>query len=492
MNNKIEINNVNFSYDSKDKQLKNVNLSVADGECCVIVGASGCGKSTLTRLINGLIPSFYKGKLSGDISLDNENLRKLESWEISLLVGNVFQDPRSQFFANEVAGEVAFACENAGLSHEEIVERVHESAKEMNINNLLGTSIYTLSYGMRQRVAICSAKAMHPDVYVFDEPSANLDLQATYQFGKLIEGLKSEGKTIVIVEHRLFYLKGLADKYVFMKNGEIVSQYRAKELEKHSSSELNLMGLRSLNFDDIKIDERDESRNNNCVNFELKNISKKYSNNILLDNISFKYDSNEIIALIGANGVGKSTLGKICSGLSKESQGSILLDDKVLKRKNRVSKVWYIPQDLDSQLFGEDLVDEIITGMKNREDYVEEAENILKQLGLYEIKDRHPSTLSGGQKQRLVLGVAMIRKVPLIILDEPTSGLDFASMEQVAKLIKKQRSMGTKFLLISHDLEFIAKTCERIIVLEDSKVKDDYYLDDISKLLKSAGYKSKK
>ncbi len=492
MKNKIRIKDVNFSYNYKEKQLKNINLNVSDGECCVIVGSSGCGKSTMTRLLNGLIPSFFKGELSGEVYVDDIDIRSLESWEVSLLFGNVFQDPRSQFFANEVAGELAFACENAGLSHEEIVGRVHSSAKEMGIEELLGTSIYTLSYGMRQRVAICSAKAMHPDIYIFDEPSANLDLMATYQFGRLIKNLKKEGKTIIIVEHRLFYLKNIADKYVFMKNGEISSQYLAEELENHSTLELNNMGLRSFNFEDIIFNKKYENSKNEGVKFSVQNISKKFGKRILLENISFEYNDNEIIALVGSNGVGKSVLGKVCAGLVKENKGRIILNDEILKKKNRIAKVWYIPQDLDSQLFGEDLVDELITGIKNSDTYVEDAEEILNHLGLFEMKDRHPSTLSGGQKQRLVLGVAMLRKAPLVILDEPTSGLDFKSMKQVANLIKNQRELGTKFLIITHDIEFIAQTCERVIVLENAKIKEDYYLDDINKLLNSIGYHTRK
>ncbi len=488
MSNKIKMSDVNFSYNLKDKQLKNINFNIQDGECCVIVGSSGCGKSTLTRLINGLIPSFYKGEISGEVFIDNNNIRRLESWEISLLVGNVFQDPRSQFFANEVAGEVAFVCENAGLSHDEIVDRVDKSVREMGIEELLGTSIYTLSYGMRQRVAICSAKAMQPDVYVFDEPSANLDIKATYQFGKLIEALKKEGKTIVIVEHRLFYLKGISDRYIFMKDGEIAGEYKASDLEELSSKELNSMGLRAFNFEDIDIDKNEGTKQIKSVSFELKNICKNFYKDTLIEDVSFKYDNNEIIALVGSNGVGKSTLGKICSGLIKESSGKVLLNDSFIKKRDRVSKLWYIPQDLDSQLFGEDLMDELLTGIKNRDKYISEAEKILKELSLFDLKDRHPSTLSGGQKQRLVLGVAMLRGASLVILDEPTSGLDYRSMEQVARLIKKQRNKGIKFLIISHDIEFIAKTCERVIVIENGKVREDFYLRKINRLLDSLKY----
>ncbi len=488
MNNRIIIDNIDFSYQGKNKQLKNININISGGKCYVIVGSSGSGKSTLTRLINGLIPTFFEGELTGDIFIGDKNIKDLSSWEIGELVGNVFQDPRSQFFANEVAGEIAFGCENLGLAHDEIVDRVHTSAEKMDIMHLLNGSIYTLSYGIRQRVAICSARAMEPDIYVFDEPSANLDLEATYQFAELIKDLKEEGKTIVIVEHRLFYLKGIADNYIFMKDGEIVHNYLSTELEEYSSKKLNDMGLRSLCFEDIIIERRDSECQKTLSKFGVKNISKRYGKKILLEDISFKFDKDEIIAITGLNAVGKSTLGKICAGLQKESKGEILLNGSPLYKKKRLGKIWYIPQDLDSQLFGEDLLDELVTGLKNKEEYIEKAEELLKRLGLFELKDRHPSTLSGGQKQRLVLGVAMMRNVSVVILDEPTSGLDYKSMEQVANLIQEQRNMGIKFLIISHDIEFIAKTCERVITLENARIKQDYYLTEINRLLRSMRY----
>jgi len=243
-----------------------------------------------------------------------------------------------------------------------------------------------------------------------------------------------------------------------------------------------------LHFEDIFLDGFTNQSTQGYKSFEISGISKKYGKNLLLNNISFKFDSNEIIALIGSNGVGKRTLGKICSGIKKETTGEICLEDKPIKRKRRLEKIWYIPQDLDSQLFGEDLVDELVTGLKDKEKHVEKAEAILKKLGLFELKNQHPSTLSGGQKQRLVLGVAMMRNISVVILDEPTSGLDYESMEQVAKLIREQRDLGTKFLIISHDIEFIAKISERVIKIEDGRITEDYYLKDINTLLNSMGY----
>ena len=181
MSNKvIDINNVCFHYqEQKNASLTHVNLQINEGEVVVLCGESGCGKSTIIRLINGLIPYFYEGDLKGTVNVEKQPLSSYPSWERGKIIGNVFQDPRSQFFANEVAGEIAFGCENYGYSHEEIVAHVQASADSMGINNILNYNIRNLSYGMRQKVAIASAEAIEPEIYVMDEPSANLDTDST-------------------------------------------------------------------------------------------------------------------------------------------------------------------------------------------------------------------------------------------------------------------------------------------------------------------------
>ena len=162
MNPTIEIKNLSFSYTSTDDQLKNINLNIRPGEVIVLTGPSGSGKSTLTRVINGLIPYFFTGELSSEVKLFGKNMNEIPSWERGKYVGNVFQDPRSQFFANEVAGEIAFGCENYSISHDEIVKRVQGAAETLSITNLLEQKVRYLSYGMRQRVAIASAEAIDP------------------------------------------------------------------------------------------------------------------------------------------------------------------------------------------------------------------------------------------------------------------------------------------------------------------------------------------
>ena len=197
------------------------------------------------------------------------------------------------------------------------------------------------------------------------------------------------------------------------------------------------------------------------------------------------------MAVIGPNGTGKSTLGRIFAGLLREDSGEVYLFGKKTKPKERISKVWYIPQDLDSQLFGENLLDELTTGLPENEQYTVRAKAILKELELSGHEQQHPATLSGGQKQRLALGVALMHDAPIIILDEPTSGLDGANMRNVSRMIQKLAKKGHTILVITHDAECALSCCERAIRLDNGHITDDFLIQSVEPLLQKIGYKAK-
>lgn len=488
MKNEIEIKGLSFSYIGHGDQLKNVNLNVKAGEVIVLTGPSGSGKSSLTRVINGLIPYFYEGELSGEIDINRKQLSEIPSWERGKLVGNVFQDPRSQFFANEVAGEIAFSCENYGYSHDEICEHVLSVARDIEIDDILDHNLHTLSYGMRQKVAIASAQAINPEIYVMDEPSANLDIESTYRFRDTIWRLKEQGKTIIIAEHRLYYLMEIADRFLCVQHGEIVREFSKEEMQNLTAEEVQSLGLRTpdlynMQFHAIKPKLTTETA------LEIKNLSKSFGNTVVAQKLNFICRMGEIVAIIGPNGTGKSTLGRIFAGLLKENSGEVYLFGKKTKPKERMGKVWYIPQDLDSQLFGENLLDELITGLPESEVYTARAKEILKELELCDYEKQHPATLSGGQKQRLALGVALMHEAPIIILDEPTSGLDGANMRNVSRIIQKLAQKGRTILVITHDAECALSCCERAIRLEEGHITDDFLIHFVEPLLDKIGYK---
>lgn len=483
----IHMSDVSFSYASGAERIAHLSLEVHPGELLVITGVSGSGKSTVTRLINGLAPRFFGGELHGSLAIEGIAEGPSSFLERTKCIGNVFQDPRSQFFSNEVAGEIAFGCENYGRPHEEIVERVRLAAEEIGIAPLLNERVRTLSYGMRQKVAIASAEAMEPEIYVMDEPSANLDVEATYQLSTIIGKLKDQGKTIVITEHRLYYLMDLADRFVHLENGRLTREFTPRELRGLPAAKLRELGLRTANLYDCEPALVKAAKPGDEM-LRLAGIRKAFDSVPVLQDVSFSVGKGESVAIIGPNGVGKSTIGKIASGLIKEDGGTVSLECVALKGKRRRGRVWYIPQDLDSWLFGEDLMDELLTGGKATADKRREAEEILGRLGLRDVKDQHPATLSGGQKQRLALGVALAHHASTIILDEPTSGLDGRSMRIVSGVIRSLSESGIATLVISHDAECILSCCSRAIQIEDGRVVDDFKLKSTSKVLGAMGY----
>ncbi|MGV4325716.1 ABC transporter ATP-binding protein [Trueperella pyogenes] len=222
----IALDRATFQYAGKDDAvIRGIDLDIHEGEFVVLTGRSGCGKTTVARLVNGLVPHFHEGTLDGTVSVDGLDTRDLSIGDIGKVVGSVFQDPRSQFFMTDTTSEVAFGCMNAGLPQAVVLERVNSAFQRMGIQHLRDRSVFTLSSGEMQMVAIASCYAMDPSVYVFDEPSANLDIAAVKTLKRAMSKLKREGKTVVVLEHRLFYLSDLIDRLVVIEDGAVAKTY---------------------------------------------------------------------------------------------------------------------------------------------------------------------------------------------------------------------------------------------------------------------------
>ena len=459
----IELTHVNFSYAGSNEGIKDGSLTIKDGECLVITGPSGGGKTTLTRLINGLAPSFYPGTLSGDIFLNGNSLKETPIWKIGMEVGSVFQDPKSQFFSSELAGEVAFASENYGLPKAEIRRRTDVAISTFDLDVYRNRPLDVLSSGEKQRTAIASVYAHSPHTYVCDEPTANLDNYGTEQLTETFQKLKSEGNTLIIAEHRLAWLATIADRYIYVANGEIIWELNPIEMRSLSENERLELGLREIVNSNLVVPRLPSSLVDPIL--IARGIECKRGKKTIINNLDINLYPGQIVALTGKNGAGKTTLAMVLSGLLQEKAGKIIIDGKKVSPSQRRKSIWYSSNDTGTQFFTNSVTDELLLGIKKDSVQLDKARNLLKRLGLYQYKDCHPASLSGGQKQRLSIACGIFSERRILILDEPTSGLDGGNMEIIASLLKEEAEKGKTILVISHDTEWINRCCSYVYYL---------------------------
>ena len=521
----IHIQNVSFTYEQADTpSLKNINLSVKTGECVLLCGKSGCGKTTLIRLLCGMLPDFYNGVFTGSVSVKGIDPVTAPMYEIAKTVGTVFQNPRTQFYTVNTTSEIAFGCENFGMEPKLIQDRVYETADALHINSLLDRNIFQLSGGEKQKIAFASIYAVNPDIYALDEPSSNLDNHAINELRSMLQFLKAHGKTIVIAEHRIRYLKELADRAVYMKEGQIEKEYTMQELDSMSIAERMETGIRPVSLGGFSsiIKEQSESSGDIGGNASINNPDAsvgvccshkvvavgfntlcydaercrgtagiKLSARIQMKDVCFSYTkykgqpsltipeacfpAGTVIAVTGNNGAGKSTLVSVVGGLLKNKKGTVKLNGNIQSAKERLFVSYMVMQEVNHQLFTDSVKEEIVLGVKNPDE--EALHAVLTKMDIERLKDRHPMTLSGGQKQRVAIAAAVFCKKKILIFDEPTSGLDFFHMMQTAELIKTLKADDTYIFVITHDYELIVAACDIAVEVKNGRIESQYVLD---------------
>ena len=506
----IKINNFTFYYsDSTKPALADIDLRIDSSEFVLVAGASGSGKSSLCRCLNGLIPHFYGGKIKGYVNVCGKNVIETPTKKMAEEVGMVFQDPENQMLMTEVEREIAFGLENLCYPGDIISKRVEEALDSVGISNIRYRHPNNLSGGEKQKVAIASNLALHPQILVLDEPTSELDPKSAEDVINVLERLNDElGLTIILIEHRLDRVVHHVDRIIALSDGQVVLDGPPGEIlanQKFKSLGIGLPPIASLahairergfNLERIPLTVKEgrrmflnffknprkveltDDKPTGGVKVEFRNVSYTYPNDIdALKNISLKFNAGEFIAIMGRNASGKTTLVKHINSLLKPKKGSVLVS--TINTKNATvaqmaKTVGYVFQNPNAHLFADTVEEEIQYILKNRKmgghEINSKTDSILKMFNLADKRDEYPRSLSGGEKQRVALASVIVTEPDILILDEPTRGMDYASKDYLMNFLDNYRRNGKVVVLVSHDIETVARHVDRVILLSEGKI----------------------
>lgn len=517
----IEIQNLGFKYPLGDEQsIKNINLQIRAGEYVVITGPTGSGKTTLALCLNGIVPHLVEGELEGRVVVSGLDTSTSPVHELTSVIGMVFQNPEDQLFSLNVTDEVAFGVENMGYHREDIIQRVDNAIDKIGLAHRRNYSIFHLSGGQKQKVAIASNMAISPKIFVLDAPTADLDPISSREVVTALVDLrkKEPSKTFIVIDSDISDVITLADRFIVMNEGQVVLDGKPVDLLRNNYDTLKQLGIRMpdhihlmhwiqekfpevcefpleeegvrsilnmltrsnrIKFADPKIQEHTGGADPVVV---FKNVSFKYANGpVILENTDLEIHSGEWLAIIGENGTGKSTLMKLIAGLLKPNSGTIQtggFDTVTSRLEDVLEQVGYLFQNPDNQLFMNTVEDEIAFGPRRRNCTPEETDarvnEALDLMVLQESRKNHPFTLSRGQRQRLAVATVLADRPKMLLLDEPTTGQDQVALDNLMDLTQTLIDKhGASVVMVTHDMDLVSKHATRVIVLDKGKILVD-------------------
>ena len=486
----IEISDLSFVYENRaDPALEKLNLSVGRHEFVLLAGASGSGKSTLLKCINGLIPHRYVGEYSGDVKIRGQSVSNSRFLQLSLIVGTVLQEADKQLVSSIVEDDVAFGPGNLALPREEIDRRVKYGLESMDILGLRERSIFAISGGQKQKLAIADVLVMEPDILLFDEPLANLDSNGVRLMQSILRTLHASGKTIIVAEHRTEeVLKADPTRVVVIDKGRMMADSTdPKVLVKFRNvikvpAEYFLNGqIRETISTTCNKDTRPSTTQISKELIRIEGMSFEYSGGIkALSDINLRVDEGERIALLGNNGAGKSTLALSLIGLLKPTSGQVFIrgqDTRGLSTSEIARSVCLVFQSPFSMLFAKTVREELSFGPKNLGLPLEEIEKIVPETAsrcsISHLIDNSPFASSFGEKKRICVGSVLTMQPRCIILDEPTAGQDYRSYSNFMNFIIALREHVKSFVIITHDPDLAIEYADRAIILSNGRVIAD-------------------
>lgn len=496
----IVFDDVTITYPGHDlPTLAHVDLEIPEGELVLVVGRTGTGKTTLLRAINGLVPHFTGGTLSGRVLVDGRDTATHPPRELADVVGVVPQDPMSGFVADVVEDELAYGMECLGLPADVMRRRVEETLDLLGLTDLRARPLRTLSGGQRQRVAIGAVLTAHPRVLVLDEPTSALDPGAAEEVLAALQRLVHDlGVTVVMAEHRLERVVQYADQVIVLPGGgkSIVTGAPA-DMMRHAPIAPPVVELgRMAGWEPLPLSVRDARRAAGSLRdllvgytprlrvvpqdqppvVTIDDLEVRYGRSIALRDVGLALAAGHVTALMGRNGAGKSTLLASMVGLANITRGSVTVrgcDPRALRGPELLANVGLVPQEPGDLLEALTVADECRSADKDAACDPGTTRALLALMAPDIDDSAHPRDLSEGQRLLLALCIVLAARPPVLLLDEPTRGLDYPTKARLSRILVDLADAGHSILLATHDVELVADVADRVVILADGEVVAD-------------------